>query len=269
MAESPGVVPSRLHRKVKGDTARVGNLPPEGGKRGDVQLAPATQRGAPGEAHGYAVNGTEEVDEWVCVEGCPVDALDRQSGQSGQSVSVATEGVAVRRNHGAHEAAGGHQTVGRENPRRGHADSGGASRFFARFGHGIDEQIAADGPVRYVPKAPSKERPFYVDADGVRVAHSTVKPLKLVTYLCTLLTPPGGTILDPFTGSGTTAEAAILTGMRFIGCELTDEYLPLIEQRIARGYAGGPSMPNPTTAPPATEAADTADTGEDPHPTLF
>lgn len=89
-----------------------------------------------------------------------------------------------------------------------------------------------------------------------------VKPLSLVRYLVKLVTPPGGIVLDPFTGSGTTAEAAILEGMRFVGCELTDEYLPLIGKRIARGYRGGPDYPDPVD-PPARPPAD------DDQPTLF
>jgi site-specific DNA-methyltransferase (adenine-specific) len=52
-------------------------------------------------------------------------------------------------------------------------------------------------------------------------------------YLVRLVTPPGGTVLEPFAGSGTTLAAAILEGFDVIGCELTDDYLPIIEGRIA------------------------------------
>jgi site-specific DNA-methyltransferase (adenine-specific) len=51
-------------------------------------------------------------------------------------------------------------------------------------------------------------------------------------YLVRLVTPPGGTVLDPFTGSGSTGKAAILEGFDFIGIELTEEYLPIIEGRL-------------------------------------
>lgn len=94
---------------------------------------------------------------------------------------------------------------------RGVEDSGGASRFF------------------YSAKAPKSERPL---VDGV--AHATVKPLKLMRYLVRMVTPPGGTILEPFAGSGTTIEAAMLEGFNVIGIERETEYLPLIEARIAR-----------------------------------
>ena len=63
---------------------------------------------------------------------------------------------------------------------------------------------------------------------------STVKPLDLMRWLVRLVTPPGGVVLDPFAGSGTTLEAAIVEGFRSIGIEREADYLPLIEQRIAR-----------------------------------
>lgn len=91
------------------------------------------------------------------------------------------------------------------------ADSGGASRFF------------------YVAKAPKRERP---EVNGVK--HATVKPLTLMRYLVRMVTPPNGIVLDPFAGSGTTIEAALLEGFQSIGIELTDEYLPLIQQRVKR-----------------------------------
>jgi len=93
----------------------------------------------------------------------------------------------------------------------GTTDSGGASRFF------------------YVPKANKNERPNIDET-----AHPTVKPLTLMRYLCKLVTPPGGTILEPFAGSGTTIEAALMEGFNVIAIEMTDEYLPLIVERIER-----------------------------------
>lgn len=63
--------------------------------------------------------------------------------------------------------------------------------------------------------------------------HPTVKPTDLMRYLIKLVTPPGGVVLDPFTGSGSTGKAAILEGFDFIGIELTAEYLPIIEGRLA------------------------------------
>jgi site-specific DNA-methyltransferase (adenine-specific) len=62
--------------------------------------------------------------------------------------------------------------------------------------------------------------------------HPTVKPTALMRYLIKLVTPTGGTVLDPFTGSGSTGKAALLDGFQFVGIELTEEYLPIIEGRL-------------------------------------
>ena len=63
--------------------------------------------------------------------------------------------------------------------------------------------------------------------------HPTVKPTDLMRYLCRLVTPPGGVVLDPFTGSGSTGKAAILEGFRFIGIEREAEYVEIAKARIA------------------------------------
>ena len=81
----------------------------------------------------------------------------------------------------------------------------------------------------YVAKASARERPV---VDGV--AHSTVKPLALMRWLVRMVTPPGGCVLDPFLGSGTTVEAALLEGFRCIGIESQEKYWPLIETRLLR-----------------------------------
>ena len=87
----------------------------------------------------------------------------------------------------------------------------GASRFF------------------YVAKAPKSERP---NVDGVQ--HPTVKPLAIMRWLIRLVTPPGGTVLDPYAGSGTTIEAALIEGFDPVGIEMETDYLPLIQHRIDR-----------------------------------
>ena len=97
----------------------------------------------------------------------------------------------------------------------GYGDTGGASRFFPTF--------------RYEPKAPATERPR---VNGT--AHPTVKPLDLMRWLVRLVTPPGGIILEPFAGSGTTVEACLIEGFNCIAIEKTDEYLPLVMARIHR-----------------------------------
>lgn len=82
---------------------------------------------------------------------------------------------------------------------------------------------------RYVAKADASER---VRVNGT--AHPTVKPLALMRWLVRLVTPPGGTVLEPFAGSGTTVEACILEGFDCIAIEREADYLPLIRQRINR-----------------------------------
>ena len=96
----------------------------------------------------------------------------------------------------------------------------------------LDESIApgfSEARFFYVAKAPKKERPA---VDGV--AHPTVKPLALMRWLVRLVTPEGGTVLDPFAGSGTTVEACILENLHCIAIEREAEYLQLIQARIER-----------------------------------
>ena len=62
--------------------------------------------------------------------------------------------------------------------------------------------------------------------------HPTVKPTALMRYLCRLVTPPGGIVLDPFMGSGSTGKAAVLEGFRFIGIERDPEYFEIAKRRI-------------------------------------
>jgi site-specific DNA-methyltransferase (adenine-specific) len=62
--------------------------------------------------------------------------------------------------------------------------------------------------------------------------HPTVKPTDLMRYLCRLVTPPNGTVLDPFTGSGSTGKAAVLQGFNFVGVEQSAEYAEIAQARI-------------------------------------
>ena len=62
--------------------------------------------------------------------------------------------------------------------------------------------------------------------------HPTVKPTDLMRYLCRLVTPPGGVVLDNYMGSGSTGKAAVLEGFQFIGCEMSPEYMAIAQARI-------------------------------------
>ena len=73
----------------------------------------------------------------------------------------------------------------------------------------------------------------WVTGKPARNLHPTVKPIALMRWLCRLVTPPNGLVLDPFTGSGTTGCAAVLEGFRFVGCEKEAEYVAIAEKRIA------------------------------------
>lgn len=67
--------------------------------------------------------------------------------------------------------------------------------------------------------------------------HPTVKPTDLMAYLVRLVTPPGGVVLDPFMGSGSTGKAAMRESMRFIGIDMTEEYIKIATERIANENA--------------------------------
>lgn len=72
---------------------------------------------------------------------------------------------------------------------------------------------------------------------GARNDHPTVKPTELMRWLVRLVTPPGGTVLDPFTGSGSTGKACAIEGFEFIGFEMDPHYCEIAEQRIAKARA--------------------------------
>ena len=72
------------------------------------------------------------------------------------------------------------------------------------------------------------DRPFNPSKNN----HPTVKPTELMRYLCRLITPPGGTVLDPFNGSGSTGKAAVLEGFNYVGIELDPAYVAIAEARI-------------------------------------
>lgn len=136
-----------------------------------------------------------------------------------------------------------------------YADAGGASRFFPVFAFDAERFF-------YCPKAASAERekgcrhlPYRSPAEAVkrkdgsagmkspragagrtrggRNFHPTVKATKLMGWLVRLVTPPGGIVLDPFAGSGSTGIAAMLGGWRFIGCEANGEYVGIARARVA------------------------------------
>ena len=145
----------------------------------------------------------------VVLDGSQADALDVQAGvRTSGAFSGFRNGDKFRDTYGTFG--------GTKAESDGHEGStGGASRFFPTF--------------RYEAKAPTAERPRAGD-----IAHPTVKPLDLMAWLVRLVTPPGGTVLDPFAGSGTTAEACVIEGFKCIAIEREATYLPLIVQRLSK-----------------------------------
>lgn len=104
-------------------------------------------------------------------------------------------------------------------------DDGSAARFFNSFPPDVP-------PVLYYPKA--------TKADRQGSKHPTVKPVALMAHLCRLLTPPGGLVLDPFAGSGTTGAAALREGMRPILMERHQQYLLDIRLRFGLPLSDDP-----------------------------
>lgn len=161
--------------------------------------------------NGSLAAGSTDAGRWptnVVLDQSQAYELDRQSGERPAGGKVTGNQTSRTGQSGIYGEYGAVEN----NP---YGDTGGASRFFPTF--------------RYEAKAPTAERP---KVNGV--GHPTVKPLDLMAWLVRLVTPPGGTVLEPFAGSGTTVEAALTEGVNCIAIERDADYLPLITQRINR-----------------------------------
>jgi len=163
------------------------------------------------------------------------ELLDQQSGIS-KSVSG---GRSTGRNFGQ-EAD---NTFSKDRDRTGHSDIGGASRFFyvakankRDRNEGLDELPEIRHADRNSTDGIGGDNPRNRTNQPQRNFHPTVKPTALMQYLIRLVTPENGVVLDPFCGSGSTGKAAILENKSFIGIELTEEYLPIIEGRLKHAY---------------------------------
>jgi transcriptional regulator with XRE-family HTH domain len=136
-----------------------------------------------------APDGTETVEAWECMPGCPVAELDAMSGERRSAGHYPTT-------YSNSSGYGG--GIGRvQGPL--YDDQGGASRFF------------------YTAKASSSDRRSHRGADN---RHPTVKPVELMRWLVKLVTPPRGLVLDPFCGSASTGVACIREGFDFLGLDL-------------------------------------------------
>lgn len=125
-----------------------------------------------------------------------------------------------------------------------HADSGSAARFFSSFPmendvcHSLKSASADRGAGGSVAKRFHYSSKADAD-DRLGSKHPTVKPVDLMRWLVRLVTPPGGTVLDPFAGTGTTGHAALLEGFNAILIEREEEYRADIARRMALVFAGG------------------------------
>ena len=172
-------------------------------------------KGSPeaGKRTGYVdSDGLETVEAWECVEGCPVKALDEQSGDresGGKHVVSKASAKGYKPNAFGTESRG-------DEPHVMYSDSGGASRFFPQF--------------QYVPKPSRKETTL---GGRIENRHKTKKPLKLMQWLVRLVCQPGGIVVDPYCGSGTTLHAAHLEGMKYIGIDNDPEAYETAVARMA------------------------------------
>jgi len=146
-----------------------------------------------------------------------------------------------KRNYGkqdyeGRQYAGGSFGGGGYNGENTYADSGSAARFFycakaskKDRNEGLDDfRMIKGGSMNGAETKPDRPTNHPIRANH----HPTVKPTELMRYLCRLITPPNGTVLDPFTGSGSTGKAATLEGFNFIGIEQSAEYAEIANARI-------------------------------------
>jgi DNA modification methylase len=153
-------------------------------------------------------------------------------------------GVAIRHNSGGKNFGSDAEKPAMDD--LGYGDSGSAARFFyCAKASKRDRNEGLDGfPLKLKPYGNREEHQIPEEGDPKGSVndkfttepaanhHPTVKPTDLMAYLCRLVTPKGGTVLDPFMGSGSTGKAAMYEGFKFIGIEMTDEYLPIAKARI-------------------------------------
>jgi DNA modification methylase len=247
-AHGGGRFPTNTLLSHSPDCERRGTKKVQGIRQGATRVDTRQQEWGFSTAHrgnGYAdADGLETVEAWACVEGCPVAAMDAQSGtlKSGGTIyaGTGTSGDVLQK---------GMKTYNKTLER--HNDSGGASRFFTVFEPEYDE------PFLYCAKPSKREKNAGLEAfpvlqtiggggtvneeagakDGSIKApsqnnHPTVKSMSLMSWLIKLVTPPGGVVADFFMGSGTTGCSAVRDGFRFIGLEGDEHNVQISEARI-------------------------------------
>ena len=194
------------------DACRIGMSDDD---RNKIEKATWVARDLDRKAYGtYGTDGTDQpmathpAGRWpanIALDATAAEILDEQSGERASTpFKATTTGAQAGRQHVSFADL--------EYSGRGYTDTGGASRFF------------------YTAKASRQDR----NTSGADNTHPTVKPTELMRWLIRLVTPPGGIILDPFGGSGSTGVAARAENIRCILIERETEYLEIIRNRLAQ-----------------------------------
>ena len=203
----------------------------EGGKKGGTDNEVYSKGLGDSSGRSSALDGRWPAN--IILDPYTAELLDEQSGQRGASGKASGPTLTGTSNSNSRGVFNGVS----ETPFYG--DSGGASRFFyvakaskRDRNEGLDELDPQRHSDRELAEGVGGDNPRNRTNQAKQNFHPTVKPTSLMEYLIKLVTPPGGVVLDPFTGSGSTGKAAILQGFDFIGIEMTEEYLPIIEGRL-------------------------------------
>lgn len=255
---SPDGVPYSKRRVNQSGPSVGGNAYGEYGAGGNVETAPATDAAREWQGWGTALKPAHEP---ITVARKPLVGTVAANVQEHGTGALNIDGARIGRVAGDVSIAGKRTaTFGTQETQSGGDGSGGWKqndegrwpanvitdgsidtewvRYFYCAKPSKAERNAglSDLPAKFAPRMNNGIGGKEHDPDTATPKHNThptVKPLALMRYLVRLVTPPGGTVLEPFAGSGTTLAAAILEGFNAIGCELTAEYLPIIEGRIA------------------------------------
>jgi DNA modification methylase len=148
---------------------------------------------------------------------------------------------AVRKPSESGKAQDGWGLGARKPQERGHDDQGSAARFFycpkaskKDRNEGCEELEEKESKTLNEYKNPSDGRTASKSGSPKKNHHPTVKPTSLMAYLCRLITPTGGVVLDPYMGSGSTGKAAVREGFSFVGIELDPDYYEICKARIIK-----------------------------------
>lgn len=144
-------------------------------------------------------------------------------------------GAGKARTAGEGSHAGGASMFGVGAPAMRFGDAGSAARFFycaKASREDRNEGVGGSDTPAVGTKATMRDRETADWQERNGNHHPTVKPTDLMAYLCRLVTPPNGLVLDPFMGSGSTGKAAMREGFRFIGIDMTPEYVDIAKARI-------------------------------------